>query len=290
MGAEQAHGPCADQSVEPGEAPAHRAGVGHAPLADAVIAVSGMSFRYPDGTLALENINLHVARRSTLALIGPNGGGKTTLLRVLLGLLPGYSGEVLVAGLSPREARARGDVVSWVPQRPNFNWDFPVTVRQVVTMGLVGKIGLTHRPTREDQQHIAGILRALDLAAIADRPIGDLSGGQQQRTIIARALAPRAQILMLDEPSVGVDATGSEQLLVLLDGVKAELGVTLVVVSHDLRMMLASSQRVACLNRILHFHDAPEALSTAVLRDVYGCDLDGLLPAACRHGVSTEEG
>jgi zinc transport system ATP-binding protein len=128
------------------------------------------------------------------------------------------------------------------------------------------------------------VLETLELTSIADRPIGDLSGGQQQRAMIARALAPRAGILMLDEPSVGVDESGKQRLIEALEAVKHAFGVTLVLVSHDLRLILACARRVACLNRILHFHDAPEGLSSAVLREVYGCDLDGLLPAACRHG------
>ena len=274
------------------EVPAHRGGVGHGPLADSVIAVSGMTFRYPDGTTAVEGIHLHVARRSTLAIIGPNGGGKTTLLKILLGLLDGYTGSVRVTGLMPRVARSRGDVISWVPQRLAFNWDFPLTVRGVVAMGLVGRTGLLRRPSPEDRRHVDRVIDTLALRAIADRPIGSLSGGQQQRTMIARSLAPRAQILMLDEPSVGVDESGKQKLLEALEAVKREFGITLVLVSHDLRMILASSQRIACLNRILHFHDAPEALSEAVLRDVYGCDLDGLLPPGCGHGghLHPEEG
>lgn len=271
-------------TVAAGEAPVHRGGVGHPPLEDPAIAVNDMSFHYPDGTLALERIQLHVARHSTLAIIGPNGGGKTTLLKILLGLLDGYSGSVSVAGMPPRVARSRGDVISWVPQRLAFNWDFPVTVRGVVDMGLVGRTGMLRRPSAEDRRHVEHVLDTLEIASIADRPIGDLSGGQQQRTMIARALAPRAGILMLDEPSVGVDESGKQRLIEALEAVKQEFGVTLALVSHDLRLILACARRIACLNRILHFHDAPEALSDAVLRDVYGCDLDGLLPAACRHG------
>jgi zinc transport system ATP-binding protein len=271
-------------------APEHLGGVGHGPLPDPAIAIAGMSFRYPDGTRALEDIYLHVARRATLAVIGPNGGGKTTLLRILLGLLEGHTGSVRVAGLSPTVARSRGDVISWVPQRSTFNWGFPVTVREVVTMGLAGRTGLWRRPSAEERRHADRALESLALGDIADRPIGGLSGGQQQRAMIARALAPRAQILMLDEPSVGVDESGKQRLLEALEVVKREFGVTLVLVSHDLRMILASAQRVACLNRILHFHDAPDALSAAVLSEVYGCDLDGLVPAACRHEAHPEGG
>lgn len=265
------------------EHPAVLAEIGHEPIDDAAIAVTEMSFRYPDGTLALERINLHVARGATLAILGPNGGGKTTLLRIFLGLLEGYTGEIRLMGLPPRIARAHGDIIGWVPQRIRFNWDFPVTVREVAEMGLLGKNGLLARPSAEDRAYVGKILRVLDIDAIGGRPIGDLSGGQQQRAIIARALVPRPQLLMLDEPTVGVDVEGKRRLGQILDGIKQEFGVTLVVVSHDLRAAATRSRRVACLDRVLHFHDAPEELTEAVLERMYKCSLEGLIPAACQH-------
>ena len=264
-------------------APEHRGGVGHGPLAEPAIAVRAMSYRYPGGDWVLRDINLHVARGATLAIIGPNGGGKTTLLKVLLGLLEGYRGEVEVMGRSPREARACGDRIGWVAQRPTFRWSFPASLREVVEMGLLGRRGMLRGVAREARDYVAHLLEILEIDTLADRPIGELSGGQQQRALIARALAPRPRILMLDEPSVGVDAMGQERLRELLATVKREFGITLVLVSHDLRMVIASSPRIACLNRRLHFHDAPEELSAGVLQDIYHCTLEGLLPAACRH-------
>lgn len=266
-----------------------RAGISHSPGRDAVIDIRGMSFRYPDGTLALDRINLSVARSSTLAVIGPNGGGKTTLLKILLGLLRGYRGSVRVAGLAPRDARRRGDVVSWVPQRTRFNWDFPVRLREVVAMGLLGRNGLFRSPSAEQREYLERVLEILEITAIAERPIGDLSGGQQQRALVARALVSRPQILLLDEPGVGLDAAGVERLQWALSEVKREFGITLVSVSHDLRRVVADSERVACLNQRLHFHDAPESLTGGVLDRLYSCSLDGILPAACHHDDNEED-
>jgi len=267
----------------------HRGGIGHGPLRDAAISVRDLSFRYPDGTLALEGVNLHVEAGATLVIIGPNGGGKTTLLKILLGLLGGYTGEVRVAGLDPCAARARGDVIGWVPQRTLFNWAFPASLHDVVAMGLTGRTGLIRRPSSEEKAFVGRVLRTLELEHLASRSIGRLSGGQQQRAIIARALVPRPQILMLDEPTVGVDESGKRRLAEILEAIKREFGVSLVLVSHDLRVALSSAPRIACLKRELHFHDAPENLTSHVLADVYGCDLDGILPAACRHASAEGE-
>jgi zinc transport system ATP-binding protein len=266
-----------------------RAGIGHRGDAEAAIDVRNLSFHYPDGPPVLIDVDLHVERGASLVVIGPNGGGKTTLLKILLGLLSGYTGEVRVEGLLPREARARGDIVGWVPQRTGFNWGFPATLREMVEMGLLGRTGLWRRPSSEERRYVDQILGALEIDQLAARRIGELSGGQQQRAILARALVPRPRILMLDEPTVGVDAPGRQLLLDALERVKRDFGVTLAIVSHDLRMAITSSPRIACLNRRLHFHDAPEHLTAEVLEHTYGCNLDGILPAACDHGGSGED-
>ncbi|MBD3235194.1 MAG: ATP-binding cassette domain-containing protein [Candidatus Eisenbacteria bacterium] len=273
----------ADQAERLADRCRPQSGIDHGPHRDAIIDIQGMSYRYPDGTLALDRIHLSVARASTLAVIGPNGGGKTTLLKILLGLLDGYRGTVRIAGLTPCEARRRGDVATWVPQRANFHWDFPVRLREVVAMGLLGRNGLFRSVGKDQQAFLERVLDVLEIRKIADRPIGDLSGGQQQRALIARALVPRPRVLLLDEPGAGLDASGIERLQSVLSDVKREFGITLVSVSHDLRRVVADAQRVACLNQRLHFHDVPESLTRGVLDRLYSCSLDGILPAACHH-------
>lgn len=277
---------------EPGAArqPEGRARVGHRGLIDPAIEVHGLGFSYPGGPPVLVDVDFSVDRGATLVIIGPNGGGKTTLLKILLGVLSGYRGEVRVEGLPPGEARARGDILSWVPQRTAFNWGFPASLQEVVEMGLTGRTGLWRRPSPGDRAHVRRVLAALAIEDLARRSIGELSGGQQQRALIARALAPQPRVLLLDEPTVGVDAPGKLLLAELLETIKREFGVTLVLVSHELRTAITSSPRVACLNRRLHFHDAPERLTADILAHAYGCDLDGILPAACDHHGAKGEG
>lgn len=253
--------------------------VGPDHVGDEILCVTGLSYRYADGVEALSDLHLHVRKGSTLAVVGPNGAGKTTLLKILLGVLRGYQGVVRVAGLDPLEARSRGNVVSWVPQRAKMVWDFPVTVGQVVRMGLVGKTGLLRRHSQADLQYVAELMDVLEIGSIARKAIGEVSGGQQQRAIIARALAPRPAVLMLDEPTVGVDQAGLEAFSRLMRQIRERFGLTLVLVSHDLRTVLPECERVACLNRTLHFHDSPARLTPELLSEVFRCNLTGLFPA-----------
>ncbi len=253
--------------------------VGPDHVGEEIICVRGLCYSYPDGTEALRDVDLHVEHGSTLAVVGPNGAGKTTLLKILLGLLGGYSGQVEVAGMSPEQARRRGDIVSWVPQRARLHWDFPATIAQVVRMGLVGKTGILARYGKADLAYADELMEVLGIRPIAQRPIGEVSGGQQQRAIIARALAPRPVALMLDEPTVGVDEAGREVFAALMKQIKQAFDVTLVIVSHDLRTIIPDVERIACLNRTLHFHDSPSRLTPELLGEVFRCDLTGLFPA-----------
>jgi len=246
----------------------------HRPVADA-ICLDHVSFGYPETEagaerlLALRDVTLHVPQGCSLGIIGPNGAGKTTLLKIILGLLDGFQGEARVLGMPPRAACRRGDVVGYVPQRHGVEWRFPLTVRQVVRLGLVGKTGLLRRYRPTDLEYVEQLLDELGIAAWADRPIGQLSGGQQQRCFMARALAPRPKILILDEPLVGVDEGGQRQFAELSQRLHQQLNLTLVIVSHDLRAIATSCSQVACLNQTIHYHDSPAGLTEEVLREVF---------------------
>ena len=167
--------------------------IGATHIGGEAICVQNLTYAYPDGSVALRDINLHVQAGSSLAVIGPNGAGKTTLLKILLGLLTNYQGTVTVLGRPPKAARQAGGLVSCVPQRATVDWRFPIRVREAVRLGLLGRTPLLRRYRREDLQYVEHLLEVLDIMAIADRPVAALSGGQQQRVLIGRALAPAAQ-------------------------------------------------------------------------------------------------
>ena len=251
------------------------------------ICIDGLSYRYPSGALALENIDLHVTAGSTLAIIGPNGAGKTTLLRILLGLLEGYTGRVLVEGLTPDEARRRGGIVGWTPQHHRYAENFPVTTREVVRMGLVGKTGLLRPHRREDLDYVERVLGSLGIEDLGNRPIGELSGGQRQLAMVARALAPRPRILLLDEPTVGIDQSALEHFRHLIPAIQEEFHLTLVIVSHDVRTVLSTCHGVACLNRTIHFHENLQELDPEILSQAFQCTLEGVSPAL--HGFRQQD-
>jgi len=243
----------------------------HDPSVDA-ICVDNVSFRYGN-VEALQNVTLHIESGCNLGIIGPNGGGKTTLLKIILGLLEGYTGAVKVAGLSPKQVCKHGDVVGYVPQHHHYERRFPVTARQVARMGLTGKTGLFRKHAAEDIDRVEQLLDRVGIRDVADRPIGTLSGGQQQRVFIARALAAGPSILMLDEPTVGVDQAGQKRFADLIHGLHEDLGLTVVIVSHDLRSIAASCGKVACLARTLHYHDSPAGLTPELLQEVFDHDI-----------------
>jgi len=228
-------------------------------------------------TQVLEDVSLNIEAGMNLGIIGPNGAGKTTLLRIMLGLLDGYSGAVTVAGLSPLQACRRGDIIGYVPQRPSAEWRFPLTARQVVRLGLVGKTGLFRRHVPADLEYAEQIMRQVGVAHLADVPIGELSGGQQQRLFIARALVARPQIVILDEPMSGIDAPGQREIGSLIRDLHQALKLTVIVVSHDIEALAAGCTRIACLRKTIHYHDASHGLTPQVLRAVFQHGFEAVL-------------
>lgn len=235
---------------------------------DDAVCVDHVTFRYDGEAPALDQVTMHIPERTRLGVVGPNGGGKTTLLKILLGLLEPEEGSVTVFDRSPRRA-CRQSLVGYVPQRHEGELRFPVSVRQVVRMGLVGRAGVFRRLTVDQRDAADEAIAQVGLEKLATRPIGDLSGGQQQRAFLARALAPRPKLLILDEPTVGIDEVGQARFAELMNTVHSAYDLTLIIVSHDLRAIVAGCDQVACLNRRLHFHDAPSGLTRGVLSEVF---------------------
>ncbi len=242
----------------------------------------GVTFRYPTagsagapGGTAVENITFDVREGECLGILGPNGGGKSTLVKLTLGLLHGGSGEIRVLDRTPDAARKDG-LVGYVPQRLGAELAFPLSVRQVVEMS-AGRGVAPWKPLPADRvQRVDRVLGLVGMLEHASRAIGKLSGGQIQRVMIARALAAMPRLLLLDEPTVGIDVAGQQRFADLLHRVRADLGITVMIVSHDIRAIAGSCDRVACLSRTLHFHDAPEGLTPAVLAEVFRHDVSGI--------------
>lgn len=247
------------------------------PLVD----ITNLDFAYGD-QLVLKHVTLPVEQGSVLGVIGPNGGGKTTLLRLLLAQHRPTRGRILIDGLPPGDAVKRGDVLGYLPQNHAVESQLPLSVRQVVHLGLAGKAGLFRPPAAEDRAFADHLLELVGLKDQAQRPIGSISGGQRQRVLIARALAPRPKLLLLDEPTTGIDRAGQQRFLEFLGQLKRELGLTVILVSHDLRAVSAISDRIACLNVTLHYHDAPQHLPSELVYQMFSCDLEAFSPAT-RH-------
>jgi zinc transport system ATP-binding protein len=266
----------------------------------ALVEISGVDFSYgprrlsgPASSRVLQQINLQIDSGSTLGLIGPNGGGKTTLIRLLLGLLEPTAGTIRIAGIPPAAAIRRGDLIGYLPQGARGEPHFPLSVRQAVRLGLAGKTGMLRGYAREDVDFTEELLSRVGLSAVADRPIGSLSGGQLQRAYIARALAPRPRLLLLDEPTTGIDQAGQQRFIDFLQGLKSDLGLTVVFVSHDLRAVSAISDRIACLNGGLHYHDVPDHLPATLVYEMFACDLEAMGikgGRVCTHGASQGSG
>ncbi len=234
-----------------------------------------------DGNMVLEDINLSVRELDFIGLIGPNGGGKTTLFRVLLGLLPPARGQVRIMGQGVREGRRH---VGYVPQAVEFDHDFPINVWDVALMGRLNHRRLLRRYSAEDEEAVAEALRSTEMLALRDRPIGALSGGQRQRVYIARALASRPQILLLDEPLASVDTQTRTGIYELLSQLNEQ--ITILLVSHDMGAISSHVKTVGCLNRRLIYHQEKQ-LTPDMLEAAYRCPID-LIAHGVAHRVFAE--
>jgi len=233
-----------------------------------LIDVQDVTFAYGD-TVAVEDVSLTVEEGTFLGLIGPNGSGKTTLLHLMIGLEPPDSGSVELFGRPATEVEA-GERIGYVSQRSTDRGEsMPVSVREVVLMGRFAHAG-HRRITREDRDIVDSALDRVGIADLADRSIGRLSGGQRQRTFIARALASEADLLALDEPTVGVDAESRSAFYDLL-GELNDQGITIILIEHDVDILTNHVDSVACLNRRLYHHgDTVSFLESDAIEEAYG--------------------
>jgi zinc transport system ATP-binding protein len=222
------------------------------------IEVEGVDFSYDGKHDVLSSITLGIHLGDYIGLIGPNGAGKTTLLKIMLGLLVPNKGTVRLFGEAIEDFKDWYKI-GYVPQKTtNFDANFPVTVSEVVLMGRYGKRKLFHRMTSEDRRIAEKALQEVDMLAFADRLVGDLSGGQQQRVFIARALASEPEVIFMDEPTSGIDRDSEDGLYDLLRKLNRDLGLTLVLVSHDITRVTEEAMHIACIDRTLSCYLTPQ--------------------------------
>lgn len=219
--------------------------------------------------VVLENVSMQIERGDFLGIIGPNGGGKSTLLRLMLGLLKPDSGDITLMGQFPSKSRR---LVGYIPQETNLNKEFPITVRDVVLMGLASRRGFGKKYTVGDKRKVDIIIGRLGLTPLRDRPLVQLSGGQRQKVLLARAMVADPDMLILDEPTASVDTTGEDEVyehLRLLN----KTGVTIVLVTHNVSVLSKYIKSVACVNKQLYFH--PDGtLTQDTVNKTFGCPVD----------------
>jgi zinc transport system ATP-binding protein len=235
-----------------------------------IIELEHISFAYTEEEV-LHDINLNIHQGDFLGVIGPNGGGKTTLLKIMLGLLKPSTGSVRLFGQDLREFRD-WKRIGYVPQKAtNFDPNFPATVKEIVAMGRYAQRGLFHFLTKRDYEIVDKALNQVEMRPYQDRIIGDLSGGQQQRVFIARALASEPEVILLDEPTVGVDKRTLEDFYALMTKLNVELSLTLVLISHDIDVVASQATEVAWINRRLIYYGPPdEFVKENRVADLYG--------------------
>jgi zinc transport system ATP-binding protein len=232
-----------------------------------IIELKNVDFSYNNHAI-LKDVNMKVYANDFIAVIGPNGGGKTTLLKIMLGLLPVGHGSVRIYGQKPQNVSHR---VGYVPQNVHANKNFPISVMDAVLMGCLRSGRIWTHPTKMDRNSAQEALEKMEMLKYHKRRIGELSGGQRQRVFIARALAGKPEILFFDEPTASVDTHGQTELYSLLKDLNKN--VTILVVSHDLMVVSSYVKTVICVNQCVHQHDAAE-MTQEMLDMAYQCPVE----------------
>ncbi len=233
-----------------------------------IITIKNLSFAYQRENKILENINLEVFGNDFLGIIGPNGGGKTTLLKIILGLLKADKGDVIVFNKKPKEAR---DLIGYVPQFLEIDLDCPVSVLDIVLIGILNRKKIFQKYNNKDFKLAKEALDFVDLWDLKNKQIGELSGGQRQRVYIARALIRKPKLLILDEPTASIDEKSEREFWELLKEINKNSAI--IIVSHDIGVIFKNVNKIACLNKQLYCHDANE-ITQDILDKTYKCDIE----------------
>jgi ABC-type Mn2+/Zn2+ transport system ATPase subunit len=239
-----------------------------------IIRFDHATFGFP-GVIALENLSLSIPESEFVGVIGPNGSGKTTLCRAVLGLMAPLRGTLRVLDCACDELRCHHRaLIGYLPQKGMLDRNFPVTVLEAVMMGRYGALGLFRRPSRKDGDIARDALAQVGMDHHRDSALGALSGGQQQRVFIARALAQQPRILLLDEPTTGLDLTTQHSVVELIQQLHRDLKLTILMITHDINMIRSRVDRLVLLKTKLFAEGAPrDVLKPEILSQVYGKDL-----------------
>ena len=232
------------------------------------------TFGFP-GVVALDDISLEIQSGEFLGVIGPNGSGKTTLCRAVLGLMAPLKGHLRIFDCACDELRCHHRArIGYLPQKGVIDRNFPVTVLETVMMGRYGTLGLFTRPSGKDRKIALDALAHVGMEGHRDSALGHLSGGQQQRVFIARALAQQPDVLLLDEPTTGLDITTQHNVVELVQHLHEELGLTVLLITHDINMIRSRVDRLVLLKTRLYAAGPPaDVLKPDILGQVYGKDL-----------------
>jgi len=225
------------------------------------VEVKNLYFKY-DKEWVLEDINFELEDKKFMAVIGPNGGGKTTLLKLLLGFLTPTKGEIKIYNKPPKENR---EIIGYVPQHTNFSLDLPITVFDIVLQGRLKKGKFFY--SQEDKEKAKEILKSLNIYELKDKKIKDLSGGQRQKVLIARALVSEPKILMMDEPTSAIDPRGQKEILDMIEN----FNITRIVVSHDIKILLRNVDKIAYIHKKAVIHEGPKL---NIPKDKHFCEVE----------------
>jgi zinc transport system ATP-binding protein len=238
----------------------------------AIFEVHGLSYKI-NGSEIVKNISFVVQKGEYSALIGPNGGGKTTLIRLLLGLEKPSEGSIKLFGKEQSQFKA-WDKIGYVPQRVSqIDEYFPATVEEVVKMGRTAKRGLFTRESQADRDAVETAMQKMDVLNLRHKLVGELSGGQRQRVMIARALASEPEVLILDEPNTGVDMVSQNRFYMLLRELNKKDGMTIIFITHDVGVIADDIQTMLCINQtLLSCNNPHEVLSCSEMSKLYGID------------------
>ena len=244
-----------------------------------IVEIKNLTFSFNDEAV-LQDVSLDIQQGDFIAMIGPNGGGKTTLLKLILGLLKPEKGSIRVLGQSARKASS---CIGYVPQDVHVNRSFPITALDVVLMGMLDPAKRWARKSAANRSKAVAALKRMEMATRADKKIAELSGGQLQRVFIARALVTQPKLLLLDEPTASIDTKGQAEFFALLKELNKD--ITIVVVSHDLLVVSRYVKSVACVNKRLHYHNQAE-ITGEMLETMYPCTVEEVCPVELvAHGL-----